>query len=754
MMSKKNKRKETTSKSIGEIIFSNVFTLFNIVNITLAVCVALVHSYKNMTFLGVAFWNTFIGMYQQIRAKRVLDKLSFLSQGKTHVMRKGQEIEIYREEMTKEDLMILSSGTQICNDGTLTQGKCQVNESMLTGESDWILKKEGDTVYSGSYVVSGYGLAKVVHLGEENYIHTIAKVAKKERKINSEILYSVKFIIKIVIILLFPMAVLSFAKQYIFLEEPLRDAVVSTVAAVIGMIPSGFVLLTSIVMAVGALRLAGKNTLVQDMYCIETLARADVLCLDKTGTLTQGHLQVEERIEEGTGQEAEELDEEIRLFCMSMQDKNATLRAIYHKYKKTDEEEYNPSSYQVEFSSERKWSMAVIEGKGTYVLGAYEMMFSGEEEGKVVKRIRQEEERGKRVVAFAYAPTCRHQDSLPEKLKLRCLFILGDIIRGETRQTLDFFRKNDVDIRIISGDNPVTVSQIARECGMEEYERYVDMSVCENEEQMKEMIEHYKIYGRVTPFQKQQIIRLLKEQGHTVAMTGDGVNDVLALKEADCSIAMQAGSEAARNVSHLVLLDSEFKSMPDIVMEGRRSIQNLQRSATLYLVKTVYSIMIAIFFLFVPFPYPFQPVQLTLLGALSIGIPSFLLALEKNYDRVKGNFLRHILERAIPGGILVFLNILASLGFTMLFGYGEEARETTVFLATVVASMIVLFYLCTPFTWMRTVLFGGITAMFTVCILLFGSLFEIARVPWPTGMLMAALICADLLFYKKHPDDR
>lgn len=745
-MSKKNKREENTSKSIGEIVFTNVFTLFNIVNIALAVCVALVHSYKNMMFLGVAFWNTFIGMYQQIRAKRVLDKLSFLSQGKVHVIRNGQEMEIYREDMTKEDVMILSSGTQICNDGELIEGRCQVNESLLTGESDWILKKTGDKVYSGSYVVSGYGKAAVVHLGEENYIHTIARAAKKERKINSEILFSVKFVIKIVTILLFPMAVLSFGKQYLLLEQPIKEAVVSTVAAVIGMIPSGFVLLTSIVMAVGALRLATKNTLVQDMYCIETLARADVLCLDKTGTLTEGHLQVEECLS------WEDFDrEEIRLFCMSMQDKNATLRAIYHKYKNIEEqEEYNPSSYQVEFSSERKWSMAVLEGKGTYVLGAYEMIFPSKQEDKIKKRIRQEEERGKRVVAFAHSTSCRHEDVLPEKLTLRCLFVLGDIIRGEARETLEFFRENDVDIRIISGDNPVTVSQIARECGMENCAKYVDMSICENEEQMKKILEEYKIYGRVTPFQKQQIIRLLKEQGHTVAMTGDGVNDVLALKEADCSIAMQAGSEAARNVSHLVLLDSEFKSMPDIVMEGRRSIQNLQRSATLYLVKTVYSIMIAIFFLFVPFPYPFQPVQLTLIGALSIGIPSFLLALEKNYGRVKGNFLRHILGRAIPGGILVFLNILASLGFTMLFGYSEAARETTVFLSTAAASMIVLFYLCIPFTFMRTILFGGITSVLVACIVLFGGLFEVVKVPWITGLLLAALISADLLFYKKQ----
>ena len=746
-MSKKNKREENTSKSIGEIIFTNVFTLFNIVNIALAVCVALVHSYKNMMFLGVAFWNTFIGMYQQIRAKRVLDKLSFLSQGKVRIIRDGQETEIYREDMTKTDIMILSSGTQICNDGELTEGRCQVNESLLTGESDWILKQAGDKVYSGSYVVSGYGKAAVVHLGEENYIHTIAKVAKKERKINSEILYSVKFIIKIVTILLFPMAVLSFGKQYLLLEQPLKEAVVSTVAAVIGMIPSGFVLLTSIVMAVGALRLATKNTLVQDMYCIETLARADVLCLDKTGTLTEGHLQVEECLS------WENFDkEEIRLFCMSMQDKNATLRAIYHKYKSTEEEEYNPSSYQVEFSSERKWSMAVLRGKGTYVLGAYERIFPIAQEEKIKNRIRQEEEQGKRVVAFAYSPSVRQEDMLPENLTLRCLFVLGDMIRGEARETLQFFRENDVDIRIISGDNPVTVSQIARECGMENYNKYVDMSDCENEEQMKEILEEYKIYGRVAPFQKQQIIRLLKERGHTVAMTGDGVNDVLALKEADCSIAMQAGSEAARNVSHLVLLDSEFKSMPDIVMEGRRSIQNLQRSATLYLVKTVYSIMIAIFFLFVPFPYPFQPVQLTLIGALSIGIPSFLLALEKNYGRVKGSFLRYILGRAIPGGILVFLNILASLGFTMLFEYGEAARETTVFLSMAAASMIVLFYLCIPFTFMRTLLFGGITSVLVACIILFGGLFEIAKVPWITGLLLVALICADLLFYKKHPD--
>ncbi len=743
-MSKKNKREDTTSKSIGEIIFTNVFTLFNIVNITLAVCVALVHSYKNMMFLGVAFWNTFIGMYQQIRAKRVLDKLSFLSQGKVRVMRGGQEMEIYREDMTKADMMILSSGAQICNDGVVMEGRCQVNESLLTGESDWVLKDFGERVYSGSYVVSGYAKAAVLHLGEDNYIHNIARAAKKERSINSEILYSVKFVIKIVTILLLPMALLSFGKQFFLLDEPLDKAVVATVAAVIGMIPSGFVLLTSIVMAVGALRLATKNTLVQDMYCIETLARADVLCLDKTGTLTKGHLQVEESLS------WEDFDrEEIRLFCMSMQDKNATLQAIYHKYRDREKEEYNPSSYQVEFSSERKWSMAVLEGKGSYVLGAYEMIFPNGQEEKIKNRIRQEEERGKRVVAFAYSPSCKHEDELPQQLSLRCLFVLGDRIRSEVRETLEFFRDNDVDIRIISGDNPVTVSQIARECGMENYKKYIDMSYCENEEQMKKILKKYKIFGRVTPFQKRRIIQLLKEEGHTVAMTGDGVNDVLALKEADCSIAMQAGSEAARNVSHLVLLDSEFKSMPDIVMEGRRSIQNLQRSATLYLVKTVYSIMIAIFFLFVPFPYPFQPVQLTLIGALSIGIPSFLLAMEKNYGRVKGNFLRHILGKAIPGGILVFLNILASLGFTMLFDYGEAARETTVFFAMAAASMIVLFYLCTPFTFMRTILFGGITSILVACIVLFGGVFEIVRVPWVTGLLLAALISADLLFYKK-----
>lgn len=640
---KENKVNYDTSlptKSIKTIVRENIFTLFNLINILLGVAVFCVGSYKNLLFLIVIFCNTAISIIQEINSKKAVDKLSILAQAKVNCIRDGEKQEIGINSIVLDDLLMLETGNQIVADSIILEGEVEVNESFITGESDVIYKRKGDTLLSGSFVVSGKCKAEVIHIGDENYTSKISSGAKYVKKVNSEIMKSLNGIIKIVSIAIVPIGILLFFNQLGLTENSFKNAVVNTVAAIIGMIPEGLVLLTSTVLAVSVIRLSKRKVLVQELYCIETLARVDTLCLDKTGTITEGRMEVNDIIE--ITKSKEELEEILSEISSASDDNNSTIEAIRAKYK--NKQKWKVIN-KIPFSSQKKWSGVCFKDKGSYIIGAPEFVLR-EKYDEYKERI-EKYSNDYRVIIVANSEGDFIEKELPDKLEVLGFVLISDVIRKEASKTLEYFKEQGVNIKIISGDNPITVSKIAKRAGVENSEKYINMQEIKTKEQLEKAAKEYTIFGRVTPVQKKELVQALKKEGHTVAMTGDGVNDVLALKEADCSIAMASGSDATRNVAELVLLDSNFASMPEIVLEGRRTINNIERSATLFLVKTIYASILAIIFLFVNMPYPFMPIQLTLISTVTIGIPSFVLALEPNKERIKGKFLRNVISRAL-----------------------------------------------------------------------------------------------------------
>lgn len=644
---KENKVNYDTSlptKSIKTIVRENIFTLFNLINILLGVAVFCVGSYKNLLFLIVIFCNTAISIIQEINSKKAVDKLSILAQAKVNCIRDGEKQEIGINSIVLDDLLMLETGNQIVADSIILEGEVEVNESFITGESDVIYKRKGDTLLSGSFVVSGKCKAEVIHIGDENYTSKISSGAKYVKKVNSEIMKSLNGIIKIVSIAIVPIGILLFFNQLGLTENSFKNAVVNTVAAIIGMIPEGLVLLTSTVLAVSVIRLSKRKVLVQELYCIETLARVDTLCLDKTGTITEGTMEVNDIIE--ITKSKEELEEILSEISSASDDNNSTIEAIRAKYK--NKQKWKVIN-KIPFSSQKKWSGICFKDKGSYIIGAPEFVLR-EKYDEYKERI-EKYSNDYRVIIVANSEGDFIEKELPDKLEVLGFVLISDVIRKEASKTLKYFKEQGVNIKIISGDNPITVSKIAKRAGVENSEKYINMQEIKTKEQLEKAAKEYTIFGRVTPVQKKELVQALKKEGHTVAMTGDGVNDVLALKEADCSIAMASGSDATRNVAELVLLDSNFASMPEIVLEGRRTINNIERSATLFLVKTIYASILAIIFLFVNMPYPFMPIQLTLISTVTIGIPSFVLALEPNKERIKGKFLRNVISRALRNSL-------------------------------------------------------------------------------------------------------
>ena len=588
-----------------------------------------------MLFLGLVIINTAISTLQEIHSKKIIDKLAVISSTKIRVIRDKIQQEIGINEVVLDDIAVFEAGNQIVNDCILQEGEIEVNESCITGESDSILKKKGDMILSGSYVVSGKCYGKVEHIGEENYTCKISKEAKYVKEVNSQIMKSLNKIIKTVSIVIIPVGALLFFNQLGLEGNCLKNAVVNTVAAIIGMIPEGLVLLTSTVLAVSVIRLSKNKVLVQELYCIETLARVDMLCLDKTGTITEGKMEVKDIIPEKNKEEMENI---LSILGKYSGDNNATIEAIRDKFKKEIQQN---KVKEIPFSSDKKWSGISFENGESYIIGAPEYVLRKQYDN--YKNDIETYVEDYRVVVLAKSHEILNKEALPEKIEYLGMILLTDKIRPQAKETLNYFKEQGVQIKLISGDNPVTVSKIAKHAGIEEYKNYIDCSKIETEEELKNVATQYTIFGRVTPIQKKQLILALKEQGHTVAMTGDGVNDVIALKEADCSIAIASGSDAARSVSQLVLLDSNFKSMPKIVAEGRRTINNIERSASLFLCKTIYATILAIIFVFAHMPYPFMPIQLSLIALVCIGIPSFILALEPNKNMVKGKFIQNVI---------------------------------------------------------------------------------------------------------------
>ena len=730
------------TKTEKQIILENTFTFFNILNFVLALFVLLVGSFKNLLFLGVIFSNIIIGSFQGIRAKRMIDKLSLISAPKASVLRNGKLQTIPVSGIVMNDVLHLSTGQQICADAIVLDGEAEVNESLITGESDPVLKRAGDELLSGSFIVSGSCYAEVEHVGRENYANRIANGAKYVKRTNSEILHSLDFIVKTLGFTLVPIGILLFCKQFFLLHDTIREAVVSTVAAILGMIPEGLILLTSVVFAVSVLRLSRYKTLVQDLYCTESLARVDVLCLDKTGTITEGTMQVDE-LHPLTGYTEEDMTAPLKALVQVLTDDNPTYNAVKAYFPGGSDWK---AAATVPFSSARKWSGAYFGERGTYVMGAGEFIL-GERFGALREHTEEYAARGERVLLLAHsAKPFLENKVLPDDIKPVGFILISDKIRTEAPQTLRYFAEQGVTLKVISGDNAVTVSNIAQKAGLPHAENYCDATTLHTDEEIAGAIEQHSVFGRVTPQQKLKFVQALKDHGHTVAMTGDGVNDVLALKEADCSIAMASGSDAARTVSNLVLLDSNFASMPQVVKEGRRSINNLQRSASLFLQKTIYSTVLGVLFIFLSASYPFEPIQLTFISSITIGIPSFILALEPNNERISGSFLANVLKKSFPSALTMILGVLFLTLFKEPLNLTNPQVSTLSVIVAFAVGFMLMFKLCLPFNALRGALFGTMVAAFFVGYI--GCMDLVSMVPLTAPMLfiLIPLLIVSIVF--------
>ena len=717
-----NNNENPNTRTYKQIILENTLTFFNFLNLVLLVLVLLVGSYKNSMFVGIIFINTVIGIIQEIRAKKTIDKLAILTESKTVVLREGKKWKISTEKLVVDDLIFLKAGEQVPADAKILEGSLEVNESLLTGEADNLPKNTGDELFSGSFVTAGQACCQIIHVGSDNYASRITSEAKEFKRHNSELRNSLNAILKVISIIIVPLGAMLFYKQYYFVGDNIRNSVVNMVAAVLGMIPEGLVLLTSVALTLGALKLAQKKTLVQELYCIETLARVDTLCLDKTGTITEGTMCVEavesyppvydeisgeaagnktesgeskndrtessdlvevsaaseisavsaaeaiakedgssilsprEESEAGTETYSQEDPEKIREIehimgnlLSVLKDQNATADALRARFKVSQDMELD---HVIPFSSDRKYSGAAFKDTGTYLMGAVQFLFP-EENPELAEYCSGFAKEGLRVLVVAHSENVNEGTEIPAGLEPIGLLLLTDVIRQEAPDTLAYFESQGVDLKVISGDDPVTVSAIARRAGLKNAEQYVDATTITTQEQMDEAVATYSVFGRVTPQQKQAMVKSLQAQKHTVAMTGDGVNDVLALKEADCSIAMAEGSDAAKNIANVVLLDSNFAAMPEIVNQGRRVVNNIRTAASMFLIKTIFSVLLSLITIFFGDAYPFEPIQMSLISACAVGIPTFLLAQENNYEKIDHTFLRHVFMNAFPAAVTI-----------------------------------------------------------------------------------------------------
>ena len=700
---KVNVNENPNTRTYKQIILENTLTFFNFLNIALLVLVLFVRSYKNSMFMGIILINTVIGIIQEIRAKKTIDKLAILTESKTVVLREGKKWSISTEKLVLDDLIFLKTGDQVPADVKVLEGTVEVNESLLTGESDNLSKSQGDELFSGSFVTSGEACCQVIHVGKDNYASQITSEAKEFKRHNSELRNSLNAILKVISIIIVPLGAMLFYKQYMIVGDTLKDSVVNMVAAVLGMIPEGLVLLTSVALTLGSMILATKKTLVQELYCIETLARVDTLCLDKTGTITEGTMKVEDvqlydtaqttvvqhtaKFDPETGEpvqnvsalkpevtvsaekengqiqetvksetvfqeerkKLQEIDHIMGNMMSVLHDQNATADALRKRFPSRNDLKL---IHAIPFSSDRKYSGAVFEGRGTYLMGAAQFLFpEGNEE--LLEHCSSYAQEGYRIIVLAHSEQETKGTERPTGLEPLGLFLITDVIREEAPDTLAFFDSQGVDLKVISGDDPVTVSAIAKKAGLKNADHYIDATTIKTSEEMQRAVAECSVFGRVTPQQKKQMVQALQSQKHTVAMTGDGVNDVLALKEADCSIAMAAGSDAAKNIANVVLLDSNFGAMPHIVNQGRRVVNNIRSAASMFLIKTIFSVLLSLITIFFGDAYPFEPIQMSLISACAVGIPTFLLTQENNYNKIDHTFLRHVFMNAFPAAVTI-----------------------------------------------------------------------------------------------------
>ena len=717
--------------SIKKIIYKNVFTLFNLLNFAIALCIFLVHSYKNLLFMGIVFCNTVISIIQEVHAKKTIDKLNVIATKKILVLREGEERLISIHDLVLDDIVKYKLGNQVVADSIILKDSVEVDESFITGEANHILKKEGDMLLSGSFIVSGSCVAKVEHVAKDNYTARISSEAKYIKRVNSVIVNTLNKIIKIISFVIIPLGVILFLHQYT--EAGLDKAVVNSAAAIISMIPEGLVLLTSSVFFISAMRLAKKNVLVQDLYCTESLARVDTICLDKTGTLTKGTLELVKTIS---------LDKKFDLSLIlssianTLKGDNKTMDAIYNCHnKKTD----YIAVKKVPFSSSRKYSGVTFKDYGTFILGAKEMLCPDIDSEYFDKY------KNYRVLTIMHSKNNFNGYDLPRDMHLIGLLVFQDEIRMNAKETLAYLKQEKVDIKIITGDSILSTSSILKRLDIEF--KAIDMSKVKNTDNLKEIVSAYNVFCRVLPEQKKEIIIALKSNGKNVAFIGDGVNDVLALKESDSSITIAKGSEAARNVAQVVLMDSDFKSVPAIVKEGRRTINNIERSGCLFLTKTTYSTLLAITFLFISMSYPFQPIQLSLTSAITIGIPSFILALEPNNKKIIGNFFINVIKKSIPSAITIVLDVLIVMIFSSLFKFTTDQTSTMAVMLVAFTGFILLFKLCYPFTKLRLTLFIFLIVAFITCVLGLHSLFDLVLLKPFMFMFLGSLCILDIAIF-------
>lgn len=723
---------EVGTKSVSEIVRENVITLFNVINIILAVAVICVGSFKNLTFIIIITINTLISIVQELRSKKTLDKLKVVAASKIHVVRDSTEKEIGINEVVLDDIIKVEIGNQIVVDSVIRDGEVEVDESFITGEADTVFKKKGDMLLSGSFIVSGKAVCQVEHIGYDNYTAKISSGTKYIKAVSSEIMRSLNKIISTISFLIVPVGILLFSRQMYIEGNTVSQAVVSTVAALIGMIPEGLVLLTSTVLAVSVIRLSKRKVLVQDLYCIETLARVDTLCLDKTGTITEGKMEVAAEVLFTD----DDIGEIIGNINNSLGENNPTAIALLDKYGKRDSFEVVKN---LPFSSAKKYSGIVLKDR-VYVVGAAEFILKKND--SIMKKV-EEYTREYRVILLGEA-----KDKDLDDVRPIALLLLQDKIRSDANETLQYFKEQGVTLKIISGDNPNTVYGIVCRAGFPEKAKLIDATTLKNDEDILKAVEEYDIFGRVTPEQKKTIVLALQHLGHTVAMTGDGVNDVLALKKADCSVAMASGSDATKNVSQLVLLDSNFSSMPYVVAEGRRTINNIEKSSSLFLVKTIYATLLAIIFIFIDMPYPFIPIQLSLASTVTVGIPSFILALQDNYDLVQKHFLKRVLKRAVPPAFTIILNILVVFIASKMFNFTYEQTSTLSAVVTGYVAFMLLFKTCLPFNPLRTCLFVAMVSLYITGFFGFRTLFSFSTLDLKMVVIIAICIAfAHFMYY-------
>ena len=689
-----NAIQDSSNRSVKDIVMGNTLTFFNFINIVLLALVLSVRSYKNMLFIFIIIANTLIGIFQEIKAKITLDKLKILTVSHVDVIRDGVKKSVTVSELVKDDVILLKSGGQIPADGVILDGEVDVNESLLTGESDSIHKTCGSKVLSGSFVTSGKAMCLLTEVGHDCYMEKLSSEAKQFKRYKTELQRNLDTILKFISIIIVPLGIILFAKQYWISGSTYEQAALDTVAAVLGMIPEGLVLLTSVALALGAVRLARRSTLVRELFCIETLARVDTLCLDKTGTITEGHLcvQGEESVKEDI-----DLEQLMGRMVGALGDENETFQALRQHYKRNQSAN---TKFVLPFSSERKFSGVVFEGEGTYLMGAYQFIFP-QADPAVLEKIAEYASQGLRVLTVAHSPNEMTDYTLAEDFEIVGFVFMTDVVRKNAPDILGYFEEQGVDLKVISGDDPVTVAAIAARAGLKDADKYIDATTIHTDEEMEDAILKYSVFGRVTPKQKQQMVRLLKQNGRTVAMTGDGVNDVLALKDADVSIAMASGSEAAKNTANLVLLNSDFASLPHIVNEGRRVINNIKAAASMFLIKTGFSVLTALLTIIVGQNYPFQPIQLSVINGCAVAIPTMLLQLEPSFQKVNKHFFREVLRMSMPAAITItaMITIINNIGHSI--GTPREMLSTVCVLATGWVYLITLRQVYSPMTGYR-----------------------------------------------------